>query len=135
MRTLLSLTLAGLVGLTALQAQGTIADADLLGTWSGPAACRHGDGETFTMTISRDERGQLVGTMDWALVSSDGRRGPGMPLSTLTVEGTSVTATAKRDQRTARLDARIQGGTISGTWTTTGSDDVWTFKGKRQPPR
>lgn len=135
MRTLLSLMLAGLVALTTAHAQGKGGDAGVLGTWTGPASCKHGDGETFTMTISRNDRGELVGTMDWALVSSDGRRGPGMPLTTLTVEGSSLTATAKRDQRTARLGATIEGDTISGTWTTTGSDDVWTFKGKRQPTR
>lgn len=135
MRTLLSLMLIGLVTLTSAHAQGKAGEADVLGTWSGPAACKHGDGETFTMTISRNERGELVGTMDWALARSDGRRGPGLPLTTLTVEGSSLVATARRDQRTARLDAKIDGDTIAGSWTTTGSDDVWTFKGKRQPTR
>ena len=133
MRTLISLAMVAVLGLSSARGQDVQAGTSVVGTWSGPAACKHGDGETFTMTIPRDDRGQLVGTMDWALVGSDGRRGPGIPLTTLTVAGTSLTATAKRDGHEARLDATVNGDTITGKWTTAGVDDVWTFKGKRLP--
>lgn len=135
MRTLLSIALVGLVGLSSVNGQAAPADERVVGTWSGPASCQHGNGETFTMSITRDARGQLTGTMDWALSSSDGRRGPGLPLDTLVVDGSTIAATAKRDRRTARLDAVVDGDTITGTWTTSGADDTWTFKGTRQAPR
>lgn len=107
----------------------------VVGTWTGPARCLHANGETFTMAITRDSDGRLRGTMDWARSSSDGRRGPGVPFTTLTVKGATITATLTANGRTARLEATVDGDTIAGGWSTDGDDDRWTFEGQRQVPR
>ena len=59
--------------------------ADVAGTWSGPAACRHGGGETLMLTIERAPDGTLRGSTDWARSTSDGRRGRPVPFTTLVV--------------------------------------------------
>jgi hypothetical protein len=84
------------------------------------------------MSITRDASGTLSGTMDWALVSSDGRKGPAIPFTTLTVDGDTLTATATPDERTAQLEARVEGTTIAGEWWVKDVSDTWTFTGQKQ---
>lgn len=113
---------------------GLVAQPDTaLGTWSGPARCQHAGGETFTMVIDRDADGRLRGTMDWARSSSDGRRGPGVPFTTVAVEGNRLRATTTVGARTIRLDAVLDGERVSGSWASDGDDDRWTFEGTRTP--
>jgi hypothetical protein len=132
MRVLLSLGVVTLLAVANLGGHATSVDA-ALGTWSGRASCVHGDGETFTMVISRDTHGALTATMDWALSRSDGARGPGMPVTAVKVDGERVTASLTRGERTIRLDATVRNGVMTGKWATDGDTDVWTFTGKRQP--
>jgi hypothetical protein len=132
MRTLLSLGLATLWTIATPAGQPSAANG-VLGTWSGPAACLHGDGETFTMVITRDATGAFSATMDWALSRSDGTRGPGAPVTTVKVEDNRVTASHTRGARTIRLNATVKDGVMAGTWATEGDTDVWTFTGKRLP--
>lgn len=128
MRILATLTL---VSLATLQAQSPAADA-ALGTWTGPARCLHGDGETLTLVITRGRDGALHGATDWARSSSDGAKAAPIPLTTLTVEGPKVVATYTQGARTIRLDATIKDGTMTGGWASVGDDDRWTFSGRKK---
>ncbi len=130
MRTFLALGLFGVCALAIAHAQP--ADDRVIGTWSGPVHCQHDGGDMFLMSIRRDANGSLAGTMDWARASSDGRRGPDVPFSTLRVDGARITATRVEGNRTARLDAAVEAGTIIGRWTVTGIDETWSFTGTRQ---
>jgi hypothetical protein len=108
-----------------------LADNAIVGTWTAKAGCRHGGGETLTLTITRDAEGRLHGATDWARSSSDGRRGAAVPFTTVTAEGETLVATATANGRTIRLRARVEGDTISGSWLTDGDDDKWEFAGGR----
>lgn len=108
--------------------------ADVAGTWSGPAECRHGGGETLTLTIERAPDGTLRGSTDWARSTSDGRRGRPVPFTTLVVEDGSIRATTTAQGRTARLAATLDGDILTGGWAIDGDDDKWTFTARRQPP-
>ena len=119
-------------GLPVLDARSQSNAAGVTGTWEGPVHCLHGGGDRFTMTIDRTADGKYSGTMDWALATSDGQRGPGRPFTTLLVDGTKITATATAAGRTARLEAVVDGDAISGEWRITGNDDIWTFTGMRR---
>ena len=130
MRTLLVAAICAVCTLGSLEAQS--ADSAVVGTWVASAGCLHGDGETLTLTIARDRDGTLRGTTDWARSSSDGRSGPQEPLTTLSVEGAHISATATTKGRTVRLAATVDGDTIKGSWAADGDSDKWTFAGKRQ---
>lgn len=104
----------------------------VVGTWRGPAACLHGGGETFTMGLARQPDGAYEGTMDWARSSSDGRHAPGVPFTTVQVDGRTIEATTTVGARTIRLHATIDGDAIEGRWATDGDQDRWTFEGTRQ---
>lgn len=108
-------------------------DDRLVGTWKAAAACQHGDGETLTLQITRDATGALKGATDWARSSSDGKHGPVLPFTTMTVEDNVIKASTTADGRTIRLQATVEGDTIEGGWLIDGGDDRWTFSGKRQP--
>ncbi len=131
MRTFLAASLFGICALAIVQAQARPDDERVLGTWTGPVRCLHGGGDTFTMSITRDGSGRFVGTMDWALANSDGRKGTAIPFTTLTIDGTTITATGTADGQTAQLEATVKGETITGTWRTNGVDDTWTFTGTK----
>ena len=129
---------ASLVGMMlstlALAAPGAQSgDERLVGTWKAAASCRHGDGETLTLQITRDASGLLKGATDWARSSSDGKHGPVVPFTTMTVDGNAIKASTTADGRTIRLQATVEGDTIKGGWQIDGGDDPWTFAGKRQP--
>lgn len=92
MRKLLVVSLLSISALTGIRAQTRTTDERVVGTWTGPARCLRGDRETFTMSIRREVGGKPLGTMDWALASPDGRRGPAIPFTTWTVDGWAVRA-------------------------------------------
>jgi hypothetical protein len=105
MRTFLAVSLFGMCALATAQGQAGPADDRVIGTWTGTVHCLHGDGplpDIFTMSIARDSSGKLVGKMDWALSTSDGRRGPQVPFATLTVDGSTIIATATMDANASR---------------------------------
>lgn len=141
-RLFLAVSLFGICALAVAHGQARPADDRLIGTWTGPMHCLHGDGplpDTFTMSIARDANGKVTGAMDWGLATSDGRKGPLVPFTTLTVDGSTIVATATMDanatpggNQTARLEATVENGTITGTWRVQNVDDVWTFTGKKQ---
>ncbi|HTU99707.1 MAG TPA: hypothetical protein VMF13_04160 [Luteitalea sp.] len=130
MRTLLAGLLLSTLTLTATVAQS--GDDRMVGTWKAAASCRHGDGETLTLQITRDATGALKGATDWARSSSDGKHGPVLPFTTMTVEGNVIKASTTADGRTIRLNATVDGDTIKGGWQIDGGDDPWTFKGRKQ---
>jgi len=115
-----------------LRGQSHAPDPAVAGTWDGPVHCLHGGGDAFTMTIARDADGRFTGTMDWALATSDGKRAPGRPFTTLSIDGTKIAATAVDGDHKATLDAVVEGRAISGQWRVEGNDDVWTFTGTRR---
>ena len=129
---LLGVGCAGNVPFATAHSQGSRPDGRVLGTWTGPVHCLHAGGDTCTMSITRDASGTLTGTMDWALVGSDGRKGPAIPFTSLTVDGDTLTATATADERTAQLEARVEGATITGKWWVKDVSDTWTFTGQKQ---
>jgi hypothetical protein len=133
MRTLL---LAAVFSTCALGSMAGQTDSSaMIGTWIGPARCQHGDGETITLVITRDPAGKLQGATDWALSTSDGRHGPPVPFTALTVEGTRISASTTADGRTTRLTAVVRGDAVAGRWVVDGGDDEWTFAGtRRQEP-
>lgn len=131
MRTPAAFTLASLLAMATLYAQPPAADA-ALGTWTGPARCIHGDGETLTLVITRDADGVLHGATDWARSGSDGSKAAPVPLTALTVEGPKVVATYTQGARTIRLEATIKDGTMTGGWASVGDDERWTFSGKKK---
>src|SRR5262249_1125470 len=118
MRTLIALAAMGICSVAFVRAQSGVDDA-VVGTWTGPVHCLHGSGDRFVMSIARDASGTLVGTMDWALASATGH-GPGVPFTTLRVDGGKITATRTEGDRTAELDAAVENGTIVGRWRVTG---------------
>ena len=132
MRTLLVATVFSVCALASMAAQTNTNSSEVVGTWTGPARCQHGDGETITLIITRDAAGKLQGATDWARSTSDGRHGPAIPFTTMTVEGTRISASTTADGRTTRLSAIVRGDTVEGSWLVDGGDDQWTFSGKRQ---
>jgi hypothetical protein len=142
MRTLLMATVFSLSTLASIAAQTSPDRPDVVGTWTGPARCQHGDGETITLVISRDAEGKLQGATDWARSTSDGRHGPAQPFTTMTVEGNRIRASTTEGGRTLHLSATRRGDTVEGHWSIEGGDDRWTFAATRQmaspgavPPR
>jgi hypothetical protein len=81
MRTII---LAVVIGLGSLGVSAAQADSPVIGGWTAEAGCKHGGGDTLSLTITRDADGQLRGATDWARSSSDGRRGPAVPFTTVT---------------------------------------------------
>ena len=132
MRTSLAGLLLSTLALASPAAQAP--DDRVMGTWKAAASCRHGDGETLTLQITRDATGALQGATDWARSSSDGRHGPVQPFTTMSVEGNVIKASTTADGRTIRLQATVEGNTITGGWLIDGGDDQWTFKGRKQVP-
>ena len=132
MRTLLVAVVFGACALASMAAQPRTNSGEVVGTWTGPARCQHGDGETMTLVITRDAAGKLQGATDWARSTSDGRHGPAVPFTTMTVEGGRISASTTENGRTARLSAIVRGDTVEGSWLIDGGDDRWTFTGKRQ---
>ena len=132
MRTLVVATVFSVCAVASMAAQFNTNSSDVVGTWKGPAGCQHGDGETITLIITRDSAGKLQGATDWARSTSDGRHGPPVPFTNLTVEDTHISASTTADGRTARLTAVVRGDTVEGSWLIDGTDDKWTFTGKRQ---
>jgi hypothetical protein len=126
-----TIILAVFLGLGSFGVAQTQSDSAIVGTWTAKAGCRHGGGETLTLTITRDAEGRLHGATDWARSSSDGRRGPAVPFTTVTAKGKTLVATTTANGRTIRLTARVDGDTISGSWLTDGDDDKWEFAGGR----
>jgi hypothetical protein len=141
-QTMRTIILAVVIGLGSLGVAAAEADSPVIGAWTATAGCRHGGGETLSLTITRDADGQLRGATNWALSSSDGRPGPVVSFTTVTAKGNTLAATTTANGRTIRLTATIDGDTISGGWLKDGDDDTWTFTGKRlatpavnRPPR
>jgi len=132
MRTFLVTAVFGVCALASIAAQTHTSTSDVVGTWTGPARCHHGDGETITLIISRDSAGRLHGATDWARSTSDGRHLPAEPFTTMTVEDGRISASTTADGRTVRLSAIVRGDTVEGSWRIDGDDDQWTFVGKRQ---
>ncbi|AMY10012.1 hypothetical protein LuPra_03239 [Luteitalea pratensis] len=132
MRTLLVATVFSVCALVSMDAHPNTNSSDVVGTWTGPARCQHGDGETITLIIKRDSAGKLQGATDWARSTSDGRHGPAMAFTTMTVEGGRISGSTTADGRTARLSAVVRGDTIEGSWQIDEGDDKWTFTGERQ---
>ena len=135
MRRILVATVFSVCALASMAAQAGSSTSELTGTWTGPARCQHGDGETITLVITRDAAGKLQGATDWARSTSDGRHGPAVPFTTFTVEGERISASTTADGRTARLTASVRGATIEGRWQVDRADDEWTFTAKRQIDR
>jgi hypothetical protein len=104
---------------------------DLQGTWTGEVACLHGGGDSVTISIAPDARGQLTGSSNWGLARSDGRKGPQVPFTQLTVNGPSLTARGDANGHSGTLEAVVRGGTMRGSWRVDGVDDVWTFVARR----
>jgi hypothetical protein len=117
-----------LVGVLAA-AQARPSEAE--GTWTGDVACLHGGGDQVAITITREARGRLVGTSDWGLARSDGRKGPQVPFETLTVNGSSITATGEANGHVATLHATVERDAIRGSWRVAGVEDEWTFVAKK----
>ena len=97
-----------------MAAQTSVDSSEVVGTWTGPARCQHGDGETITLIVTRDSAGKLQGATDWARSTSDGRHGPAVPFTTMTVEAGRIRASTTADGRTARLNAVVRADTIEG---------------------
>ena len=88
MRTIMLVTLGALLASVLAAAQTS---SDLLeGTWAGEVACLHGGGDAVVISIARDASGRFTGASDWGLARSDGRKGPQVPFTRLTVNGRSV---------------------------------------------
>jgi hypothetical protein len=97
------------------------------GTWTGDVACRHGGGDTVTLSIRRDARGRLTGSSDWGLARSDGRKGPQIPFTMLTATAAALSATGDANGAHATLEATLEDSTLKGKWRIVGVDDEWTF--------
>jgi hypothetical protein len=135
MRTIMLVTLGALLASVLAAAQTS---SDLLeGTWAGEVACLHGGSDAVVISIARDASGRFAGASDWGLARSDGRKGPQVPFTRLTVNGRSVTAVGTANDRTGTLEAVVRAGTMRGTWRVDGVDDVWTFVARRSdlPPQ
>jgi hypothetical protein len=104
---------------------------ELQGAWTGEVACMHGGGDSVTISIAPDARGQLTGSSNWGLARSDGRKGPQVPFTRLTVNGRSLTARGSANGHSGTLEAVVRGATMRGRWRIDGVDDVWTFVARR----
>jgi hypothetical protein len=56
-----TIILAVFLGLGSFGVAQTQSDSAIVGTWTAKAGCRHGGGETLTLTITRDAEGRLHG--------------------------------------------------------------------------
>ena len=105
--------LLGFILLLACSGPGLVAQEDerLVGSWRGELEV--GDGVTLTLVfnITQDDAGALAGTMD-----SPDQGAVGIPLTSVSTEGDSVTFSIQAIQGTYIGSLSEEGDQISGTW-------------------
>ena len=105
--------LLGFILLLACSGPGLVAQEDerLVGSWRGELEVGGGVTLTLVFNITQDDAGALAGTMD-----SPDQGAVGIPLTSVSTEGDSVTFSIQAIQGTYTGSLSEEGDQISGTW-------------------